>query len=175
LKYSTEGLRSKSWDEFARPDSPVFDFIFTVCDKAAGEACPVWPGHPATAHWGVTDPAAYVGPEEKQRAVFMKAYMELDTRIKLFLNLPPRFHRLDVAETAAGRYRQVIGAGRARGGGLERALPPPRANAVPFVLIRPVRWSIDGGSLSGLACRSPGPARSTDAEAADPHPPGIVS
>jgi arsenate reductase len=88
LKYSTEGLRSKSWDEFARPDSPVFDFIFTVCDKAAGEACPVWPGHPATAHWGVTDPAAYVGPEEKQRAVFMKAYMELDTRIKFFLNLP---------------------------------------------------------------------------------------
>ncbi len=88
LKYSTEGLRSKSWDEFARPGSPVFDFIFTVCDKAAGEACPVWPGHPATAHWGVTDPAAYVGPEEKQRAVFMKAYMELDTRIKLFLNLP---------------------------------------------------------------------------------------
>ena len=83
-----EGLRSKSWDEFTRPDSPVFDFIFTVCDKAAGEACPVWPGHPATAHWGVTDPAAYVGPEEKQRAVFMKAYMELDTRIKLFLNLP---------------------------------------------------------------------------------------
>jgi protein-tyrosine-phosphatase len=83
----TEGLRSKSWDEFARPDSPPLDFIFTVCDKAAGEACPVWPGKPITAHWGVEDPDAYEGPVEKQRALFNSVYRQLDARVKLLVNL----------------------------------------------------------------------------------------
>jgi protein-tyrosine-phosphatase len=88
LGHSTEGLRSKSWDEFAHADSPPLDFIFTVCDKAAGEECPVWPGRPVTANWGVEDPGAYQGAYERRHAVFLKVYTELDTRIKLFLNLP---------------------------------------------------------------------------------------
>jgi len=88
LKYPTEGLRSKSWEEFARPDSPPLDFVFTVCDKAAGEACPIWPGQPMTAHWGVEDPAGYLGPEGKQQAFFRRIYFELETRIKLFTSLP---------------------------------------------------------------------------------------
>ena len=100
LKYPLDGLRSKSWDEFARPDSPTLDFVFTVCDKAAGETCPVWPGHPMTAHWGVADPAAYVGPEDKQLAFFRKIYLELETRIKLFTNLP-----LDSIESMSLQHR----------------------------------------------------------------------
>ena len=89
MHYPTDGLRSKTWDEFARSDSPQLDFVFTVCDKAAGEACPLWPGHPITAHWGVEDPAAFVGPEDKQLAAFKRAYVELETRIKLFASLRP--------------------------------------------------------------------------------------
>lgn len=81
------GVRSKSWEEFARPSAPALDFIFTVCDAAAGEACPVWPGHPITAHWGVEDPAAYDGPEDEQRWVFRRVYQVLDRRIDLFTNL----------------------------------------------------------------------------------------
>jgi arsenate reductase len=81
-------LRSKSWDEFARPEAPPMDFIFTVCDNAAGEACPVWPGHPATAHWGFADPAAVVGTDEQKRAAFEKTYAEITARIRLFLALP---------------------------------------------------------------------------------------
>lgn len=85
---STEGLRSKSWDEFARPGAPALDFIFTVCDNAAREICPVWPGHPMTAHWGIPDPAAVDGtPQEVQRA-YSQAFASLDRRISLFLNLP---------------------------------------------------------------------------------------
>ena len=85
---STEGLRSKSWDEFAGPGSPVMDFVFTVCDNAANEVCPLWPGQPMTAHWGVADPAAVVGtPEEIERA-FREAFSILDRRISLFLALP---------------------------------------------------------------------------------------
>jgi arsenate reductase len=83
----TEGLRSKSWDEFATPDSPPLDFVFTVCDNAAKEVCPFWPGQPMTAHWGVPDPAAVEGsPEERERA-FYGAYRELDARIKIFTSL----------------------------------------------------------------------------------------
>ena len=88
LGYSTEGLRSKSWDEFAGPDSPPLDFVFTVCDNAAGETCPVWPGRPVTAHWGFEDPAAFVGPPDAQRRLFARVYFELETRIKIFAGLP---------------------------------------------------------------------------------------
>jgi arsenate reductase (thioredoxin) len=84
----TEGLRSKSWDEFARPGAPQMDFVFTVCDNAAAEVCPIWPGQPMTAHWGVPDPAAVSGsPKEIERA-FRDAFMILDRRIALFLSLP---------------------------------------------------------------------------------------
>jgi len=86
--YDTSGFRSKSWDEFARPGAPALDFVFTVCDNAAGEACPVWPGQPMTAHWGVEDPAAFAGPEDKQRWLFRHVFLELDRRIDLFTNLP---------------------------------------------------------------------------------------
>jgi arsenate reductase len=83
-----EGLRSKSWDEFAQPDAPHMDFVFTVCDNAANEACPFWPGHPMTAHWGIPDPAVAKGtPEEIDRA-FRDAFVVLDRRIDLFLSLP---------------------------------------------------------------------------------------
>lgn len=85
--YSTAGLRSKSWDEFAAPGAPEFDFIFTVCDNAAGEACPIWPGKPATAHWGIPDPAHVEGAEAR-RAAFKKAADQLARRIQLFMNLP---------------------------------------------------------------------------------------
>ena len=85
---STEGLRSKSWDEFALPGAPEINFIFTVCDNAANEVCPVWPGHPITAHWGLPDPAAVKGsPLEMERA-FRNAFSTLDRRIALFLTLP---------------------------------------------------------------------------------------
>jgi arsenate reductase len=84
----TEGYRSKSWDEFAAPGAPLLDFVFTVCDNAAGEVCPVWPGQPMTAHWGVTDPAAVEGTEEKQRAAFMDVAHVLKRRIELMLSLP---------------------------------------------------------------------------------------
>jgi arsenate reductase (thioredoxin) len=85
--YSSAGLRSKSWDEFAAPGAPEFDFIFTVCDNAAGEACPVWPGKPATAHWGIPDPA-HVEGEDARRAAFRRAYEQLARRIQLFMSLP---------------------------------------------------------------------------------------
>ena len=85
---SAEGLRSKSWDEFSAPGAPHIDFIFTVCDNAANEVCPIWPGHPMTAHWGIPDPSAVQGtPEEKARA-FCDAFTVLDRRISLFLSLP---------------------------------------------------------------------------------------
>lgn len=85
---STEGLRSKSWDEFAAPGTPHVDFIFSVCDNAASEICPVWPGRPTTAHWGVADPAAVDGPDEKKRAAFRDAADILRHRIELLVNLP---------------------------------------------------------------------------------------
>ena len=84
----TRGLRSKSWDEFSRPDSPKMDFVFTVCDNAANEICPVWPGQPMTAHWGVPDPAAVRGTEEQVAKAFRDAFFLLERRISLFLSLP---------------------------------------------------------------------------------------
>ena len=84
----TEGLRSKSWDEFARPGAPDLNFVFTVCDHAAREVCPLWPGQPMTAHWGVPDPAAVTGTQEEIERAFRDAFMTLDRRISLFLCLP---------------------------------------------------------------------------------------
>ncbi|HZW24484.1 MAG TPA: arsenate reductase ArsC [Gallionella sp.] len=85
--YDTSALRSKSWDEFAAPGAPEFDFIFTVCDNAAGEVCPIWPGKPATAHWGIPDPA-HVEGDDARRAAFKKAAEQLALRIQLFMSLP---------------------------------------------------------------------------------------
>ncbi len=85
----TAGLRSKSWDEFARSDAPVMDFVFTVCDKAAGEACPVWPGRPVTAHWGVEDPVAVTGSQIERVRAFEQVAHVLEARIRLFLALRP--------------------------------------------------------------------------------------
>lgn len=87
LRLPTAGLRSKSWDEFARPDAPVMDFVLTVCDQAAGEICPVWPGQPITAHWGIPDPAAVEGTGEQCRRAFRDAAQRLEARIKLFAAL----------------------------------------------------------------------------------------
>ncbi len=84
----SEGLRSKSWDEFAAPDAPPIDFIFTVCDDAAGEVCPIWPGKPMTAHWGIADPAAVEGSDVDKGFAFRQALKEMETRIKLFVALP---------------------------------------------------------------------------------------
>ena len=83
-----DGLRSKNWDEFAKPGVPQLDFVFTVCDNAAGEVCPMWPGQPITAHWGVEDPAAVEGSDEDKRKAFFHAYNRLQNRIQLFLSLP---------------------------------------------------------------------------------------
>jgi arsenate reductase len=93
LNYETKDLRSKSWDEFARPDSPRFDFVLTVCDRVAAEQCPVWPGHPVTAHWGVADPAAIQGTDDEKRRGFVRIYRELENRIKILTDL--RFDTLD--------------------------------------------------------------------------------
>ena len=87
-RMSTDGLRSKSWDEFAQPDAPRMDFVFTVCDNAAKEMCPVWPGQPMTAHWGVPDPAAVKGSPDQVERAFRDAFTFLDRRITLFLSLP---------------------------------------------------------------------------------------
>lgn len=86
--HSITELRSKSWDEFAASGAPRIDFIFTVCDNAAGETCPIWPGKPATAHWGIPDPAHVEGGDEAKRAAFRKAYEQLARRIQLFMSLP---------------------------------------------------------------------------------------
>ena len=88
LNFPVAVYRSKSWDEFADADGPVFDFVFTVCDSAAAEVCPVWPGQPVTAHWGVPDPAAATGSEAERRAAFLEAFRQLNNRISIFLSLP---------------------------------------------------------------------------------------
>ena len=85
---AVDALRSKSWDEFATPGAPKLDFVFTVCDQAAGELCPIWPGQPVTAHWGVPDPAAVEGTDEAKRRAFLDAYLALRRRIELFTSLP---------------------------------------------------------------------------------------
>jgi arsenate reductase (thioredoxin) len=88
MNLPTDGLRSKSWDEFAQPGAPPLDFVFTVCDNAAGESCPYWPGQPMTAHWGLEDPAAVEGSEAAQWLAFRKTFRELESRIKIFTSLP---------------------------------------------------------------------------------------
>lgn len=93
FNYSVDGLRSKNWDEFAQPGAPELDFVFTVCDRAAGEVCPIWPGQPLSAHWGFRDPAEAEGSDEEKRRVFRQVYTEIESRIKIFVNLP--FESLD--------------------------------------------------------------------------------
>jgi len=108
MNLSTEGLRSKSWDEFAAPDGPPLDFVFTVCDNAAGEVCPYWPGQPMTAHWGVPDPAAVGGSETEKWVAFRGAFRMLDNRIRIFTSLPlDSFDRLKLQERldAIGKTR----------------------------------------------------------------------
>ncbi|HSV59718.1 MAG TPA: arsenate reductase ArsC [Variovorax sp.] len=93
LRIPIEGLRSKSWDEFAKPDAPRMDFVFTVCDDAAGDVCPVWPGQPVSAHWGMPDPAAVQGPDEAKRKAFRDTAITIKRRLELMLALP--LERLD--------------------------------------------------------------------------------
>ena len=88
LGYPVDNLRSKSWDEFAKPGAPELDFVITVCDKAAGEMCPLWPGQPVTAHWGFPDPAAVDGSDEVKRAAFANTLRQIRRRVELFLSLP---------------------------------------------------------------------------------------
>jgi arsenate reductase (thioredoxin) len=90
MGYPNDGMRSKCWLEFAAPDAAVMDFVFTVCDNAAGEACPIWPGQPMTAHWGIEDPAAAEGTELQRQAAFVTAFRYLKNRIATFVNLPLR-------------------------------------------------------------------------------------
>jgi arsenate reductase len=105
IGYPADRLRSKSWDEFAGREAPPMDFVITVCDNAAAEVCPVWPGHPVTAHWGFADPAAFVGSEAEKRRVFEKTFHEIMNRVQLFVNLP--LHVLDA--TATRREMDAIG------------------------------------------------------------------
>jgi arsenate reductase len=88
LGYPIEGVSSKSWDVFATPDAPKMDFVFTVCDNAAGEACPIWPGQPMTAHWGIEDPAAVEGADLDKERAFVEAFKQMKSRISVFVNLP---------------------------------------------------------------------------------------
>lgn len=104
--YPTDQLRSKSWDEFGGPDAPHMDFIFTVCDNAAGETCPYWPGHPMSAHWGFEDPAAVVGSDEEKRDAFHRIFRQIMTRMNIFVSLP--LHMLE--KNAIQHEIQAIGA-----------------------------------------------------------------
>ena len=112
MQLPTEGLRSKSWDEFAAPGAPPLDFVFTVCDNAAGEQCPFWPGQPMTAHWGVEDPAAVEGTDTEKWLAFRKVFRELENRIKIFVNL--RISSLD--RLSLQNRLTEIGSMRAEGG-----------------------------------------------------------
>jgi arsenate reductase (thioredoxin) len=106
LGYDTSNLRSKSWDEFATPDAPQMDFVITVCDRAAGEVCPIWPGKPMTAHWGFEDPAAFEGSDDDKRKVFDKVFRQIMSRVGQFVNLP--LHVLD--HNAIQHEMRAIGA-----------------------------------------------------------------
>ncbi len=117
-----DGLRSKSWDEFAQPGSPPLHFVFTVCDRAAAEVCPIWPGQPMTAHWGVEDPAAVEGSDEVKMRAFTQAFRELDARIKIFTSL--RLELLD--RMALQRELDAIGGKQAERGNAE-LFPGPRS------------------------------------------------
>ena len=98
---SVQGLRSKSWDEFAAPQAPQMDLIITVCDNAAGEVCPIWPGHPATAHWGYPDPSEVKGSEEQRRAAFRSTLQAIRSRIEMLVSLPPeRLEKLRLQQSA---------------------------------------------------------------------------
>jgi arsenate reductase len=99
----TDGMRSKSWDEFAAPGAPVMDFVFTVCDQAAGEQCPVWPGHPITAHWGVPDPAGVEGKTALRMLAFRQAFSMLERRIKMFVDLRQALDR----KTMQAKVREI--------------------------------------------------------------------
>ncbi len=104
---ATEGLSSKSWDVFATPDAPRMDLVITVCDNAAGEACPFWPGQPATAHWGYADPSAIEGGEERQREAFRQTLHLIGRRLETFVNLPPeRLARLQLEQSARALARE---------------------------------------------------------------------
>ena len=106
MEVPTASLRSKPWDEFAVPGAPALDFVFTVCDKAAGETCPIWPGQPMTAHWGIADPAAVQGSDEEKRHAFFIAFRELSQRIRIFTSLPIRsLERIKLQERLR-RHRQ---------------------------------------------------------------------
>ena len=116
LELPVEGMRSKSWSEFASPGAPAMDFVFTVCDQAAGEVCPLWPGQPVTAHWGVPDPAAAEGSEVERRQAFRDAFRVLEQRIKLFASLPlPKLDRLNAKRRVdeIGRLRSDAAEGQA--------------------------------------------------------------
>lgn len=103
--YPTDGFRSKSWEEYAKPDAPIMDFVFTVCDGAAGEACPIWPGQPMTAHWGITDPASVEGTDLERQAAFNTAFRYLKNRITAFVNLPIK----SIDQLALGSHLHEIG------------------------------------------------------------------
>lgn len=105
IGYDASNLRSKSWEEFAAPDAPIMDFILTVCDQAAGETCPIWPGAPITAHWGFQDPAAFEGSDEEKRKLFNKVFRQIMARVSQFVNLP--LHVLD--RNAIQTEMRVIG------------------------------------------------------------------
>ena len=104
IEYPTTGLRSKSWDEFSGPDAPLMDFVFTVCDDAAGEVCPVWPGHPMTAHWGIEDPSQVQGSDIGRERAFVTALRYLENRIRLFISLP--IDKLE-ATTLRAKLREI--------------------------------------------------------------------
>ena len=113
--YPADRFRSKSWEEFARPDAPVMDFVFTVCDNAAGEACPVWPGQPMTAHWGIEDPAAVEGPEIARQTAFVSAFRYLRNRIGAFAALPVSSLDKSTLRTRLVEIGQSEGASSPRG------------------------------------------------------------
>jgi len=117
LEYPTDHLRSKSWEEFARADAPVMDFVFTVCDNAAGESCPLWPGQPMTAHWGIEDPAAVEGTEIEQEAAFVAAFRYLKNRIAAFTSLPLQ----SIDRLSLGAKLRAIGRNEGSASGQEKA------------------------------------------------------